>query len=219
MLQAETVQTCVSIAYVGVLLSLATSFTYYSKRYFLSAGRSFLFFWLIFDALIHIFRTCTYFSHAVEGPFVYLSVNGRTVSSSNGFFASLWQEYSHADSRWGVADPGIVSIEALTVLLKGPLALYTAWLVLKSNEKYHIYLCFLCLSELYGDYMTFVPEWFTNTAALDTQDPLHLWFYLVISNGVWVVIPGFLLIQSTCALSRMVDAVSVKSQSSSKKAV
>ena len=219
MLQAETVQTCVSIAYVGVLIGLATSFTYYSKRYFLTAGHSFLFFWLIFDALIHIFRTCTYFSHAVEGPFVYLSVNGRTVSSSNGFFASLWQEYSHADSRWGVADPGIVSVEALTVLLKGPLALYTAWLVLKSNEKYHICLCFLCLSELYGDYMTFVPEWFTSTAALDTQDPLHFWFYLVISNGVWVVIPGFLLIQSTCALIRMVDAVSVKSQASSKKAV
>lgn len=57
---AETVQTCVSIAYVGVLIGLATVSTSYSKRYHLSAGRNFLFFWLIFDALIHIFRTCTH---------------------------------------------------------------------------------------------------------------------------------------------------------------
>lgn len=148
-------------------------------------------------------------SLAVEGPFVYLSINGRTVNTSSGFFASVWREYSNADARWGVADPCIVSVEMLTVVLAGPLALYTAWLVLSANEKYHIYLCFLCICELYGDYMTFVPEWFTNAAALDTQNALHFWFYLVISNGVWVVLPVFLLFKSTCALYRMVDAASV----------
>ena len=58
----------------------------------------------------------------VEGPFVYLSMHGRTVNASRGFFASVWQEYSLADSRWGVADPGIVAVELLTVVVKGPLA-------------------------------------------------------------------------------------------------
>lgn len=145
----------------------------------------------------------------VEGPFVYLSMHGRTVNASRGFFASVWQEYSLADSRWGVADPGIVAVELLTVVVKGPLALYTSWLVLKDNAKYHIWLCFLCLAELYGDYMTFVPEFFTNAAALDTQNPLHLWFYLVISNGAWVITPAYLLVKSTYALVRMADASSV----------
>ena len=126
----------------------------------------------------------------VEGPFVYLSMHGRTVNASRGFFASVWQEYSLADSRWGVADPGIVAVELLTVVVKGPLALYTSWLVLKDNAKYHIWLCFLCLAELYGDYMTFVPEFFTNAAALDTQNPLHLWFYLVISNCLLYTSPS-----------------------------
>lgn len=60
MASIETIQTCVSIAYVGALIVLAIVFTSYSKRYRLSEGRNLLFFWLIFDALIHIFRTCTY---------------------------------------------------------------------------------------------------------------------------------------------------------------
>ena len=55
---------------------------------------------------------------------MYLSMHGRTVNASRGFFASVWQEYSLADSRWGVADPGIVAVELLTVVVKGPLALY-----------------------------------------------------------------------------------------------
>lgn len=89
----------------------------------------------------------------VEGPFVWLSLQGRTVETSRGFFASVWQEYSYADRRWAVADAGIVSVELLTVVLTGPLAAYTAWLVLRRDAGYHVWLVLLCGAELYGDYV------------------------------------------------------------------
>lgn len=127
---------------------------------------------------------------------MWLSVQGRTVATSRGFFASVWQEYSYADRRWAVADAGIVSVELLTVVLTGPLAAYTAWLVLRRDAGYHVWLVLLCGAELYGDYvrarltqMTFVPEWLAHapvgvrlTQSLSTDNPLHLYFYLVASN-------------------------------------
>lgn len=79
---------------------------------------------------------------------------GRTVNTSKGFFASIWQEYSYADARWGIADSGIVSVELLTVVLTGPLAAYTALLVLRKDLRYHFWIILLCVAELYGDYVS-----------------------------------------------------------------
>lgn len=89
----------------------------------------------------------------MEAPFVYLSLGGRTVGTSHGFFASIWQEYSLADKRWAVADSCIVAVELLTAAFAGPLALFTAWLVQRNDLQYHFWLCVLCVAELYGDYV------------------------------------------------------------------
>lgn len=43
-------------------------------------------------------------------------------------------EYARADRRWAEADPTVVSLELLTVLLGGPLAVYVCWLVRKGDE-------------------------------------------------------------------------------------
>ncbi|WFD32025.1 hypothetical protein MSPP1_003067 [Malassezia sp. CBS 17886] len=174
MLSPETVQTAGSIAYVGVILGTTALLGAIAHTSSLPRGMRWLFFWLTFDALIHIF---------LEGPFVYLSVAGRT-------------EYSHADTRWATADPGIVAVELLTAVLTGPLAAYTAYLVQRADKRYHVWLMALCIAELYGDYMTFVPEWLVGSPSLDVENALHMWFYLAFSNGVWVVIPLYLLCTS-----------------------
>jgi hypothetical protein len=36
----------------------------------------------------------------------------------------------------------------------------------------------------------------TGSKALNTSNPLYLWVYLTIANGVWVVVPLLLLWQS-----------------------
>ncbi|XP_058404111.1 emopamil-binding protein-like isoform X2 [Diceros bicornis minor] len=81
--------------------------------------------WLCYDALVHF---------ALEGPFVYLSLVGN-VADSDGLIASLWKEYGKADARWLYFDPTIVSLEILTVVLDGSLALVLIYAIVK--EKYY----------------------------------------------------------------------------------
>lgn len=55
--------------------------------------------------------------------------------------------------------------------------------------------------ELYGGWMTFAPEWLTGSPNLDTSCFLYLWVYLVFFNGLWVVAPVLLLVQSYSAIT------------------
>nr|XP_023960326.1 emopamil-binding protein-like isoform X2 [Chrysemys picta bellii] len=77
-----------------------------------------------------------------EGPFVYLSLIG-TVAESDNIFASLWKEYGRADARWLYSDPTIVSLEILTVVLDGLLALILIYAIIK--DKYYRCLVPICL--------------------------------------------------------------------------
>ena len=61
----------------------------------------------------------------------FLNRPDRIYGSNQGtnIFAKLWQDYAKADRRWGGADVTIISLEILTVVLGGPLALYVAELI------------------------------------------------------------------------------------------
>ncbi|KAM3585597.1 uncharacterized protein V6R79_022133 [Siganus canaliculatus] len=146
--------------------------------------------WLFYDVIVHL---------TLEGPFVYMSLVG-TVETSEGPLAELWKEYGKADSRWLVSDPTIVSIEILTVVLDSVLGLLLIHAVLKDKYYRHFLQVALCVCELYGGWMTFCPDWLVGSPSLDTSRPLYLWVYLVFFNGVWVVVPALLLVQSWFSL-------------------
>uniref|UniRef100_A0A8C9USS2 EBP like n=1 Tax=Spermophilus dauricus TaxID=99837 RepID=A0A8C9USS2_SPEDA len=128
--------------------------------------------------------------------FVYFSLVGN-VADSKGLIASL------SDARWLYFDPTIVSLEILTAVLDGFLALFLIYAIVKEKYYRHFLQITLCVCELYGDWMTFSPEWLIGSPNLDTDDWLHFWVYLVFFNGVWVLIPGLLLWQSWVELRRM----------------
>lgn len=129
--------------------------------------------------------------------------------------ARMWREYGKADSRWLGADLGVVALEILTVLLGGPIAAYICYLVYKSSSTnssssssstlaqkqtagmYTGRMWFmavgLAVAELYGGFMTFGPEWLSGNSALETNDPVFLWLYLVFFNILWVVVPAWVL--------------------------
>ena len=44
--------------------------------------------------------------------------------------------------------------------------------------------------------MTFCPEWLTGSKNLRTDNFLYLWVYLVFFNGLWVILPVYMLWQS-----------------------
>ncbi|KAL8950044.1 MAG: hypothetical protein Q9222_003904 [Ikaeria aurantiellina] len=119
--------------------------------------------------------------------------------------ALLWQEYARADARWSRTDTTIISIELLTVFIAGPLALYICFLLQKPTTNNHkppttrkaqqpwFLMTILATAELYGGFMTFAPELLTGNTNLDTGNAMFLWVYLVFFNGLWVVLPGWVL--------------------------
>lgn len=158
-----------------------------------SAEDRWILLWLFYDIIVHL---------TLEGPFVYMSLVG-TVETSEGPLAELWKEYGKADSRWLISDPTIVSIEILTVVLDSLLALLLVHAVLKGKYYRHFLQIALSVCELYGGWMTFCPDWLVGSPSLNTSSWLHLWVYLVFFNGIWVLVPVLLLIQSWFSLRRL----------------
>ena len=132
-----------------------------------------LFIWHAFDALTHLvlegsylyncFFTYTVVSHTSDYPHPasltlpgvhFLQYTDRLYGSNygNSPMAKLWQEYAKADSRWGGADLVIISIELLTVLIEGPLALYVCELIRRQDQggKLWFWAIIIATGELYG---------------------------------------------------------------------
>ncbi|KAF3688244.1 Emopamil-binding protein-like Emopamil-binding-related protein [Channa argus] len=146
--------------------------------------------WLFYDVIVHL---------TLEGPFVYMSLVG-TVEMSAGPLAELWKEYGKADSRWLISDPTIISIEILTVIVDSLLAVLLIHAVLKDKFYRHFIQIALSVCELYGSWMTFCPDWLIGSPHLNTSNWLYLWVYLVFFNGVWILVPVLLLVQSWLCL-------------------
>ncbi|KAH9891568.1 Emopamil-binding protein [Cubamyces lactineus] len=145
------------------------------------------FIWLAFDGIIH---------YTLEGSFVYYSLFGKQVNTSSGPMAQMWKEYALADSRWGTADPTIVSLELLTVFGVGTMCFYVLKQLIQRDPARHYWIIVLSTSEIYGGWMTFCPEWLTGSPSLDTSNALYLWVYLVFMNIIWVFVPLWLMYDS-----------------------
>ncbi|KAI0661962.1 Emopamil-binding protein [Cubamyces menziesii] len=145
------------------------------------------FIWLAFDGIIH---------YTLEGSFVYYSMFGKQVITSSGPMAQMWKEYALADSRWGTADPTIVSLELLTVFGVGTMCFYVLKQLIQRDPARHYWIIVLSTSEIYGGWMTFCPEWLTGSPSLDTSNALYLWVYLVFMNIIWVFVPLWLMYDS-----------------------
>ena len=182
-----TKQSLLALSFVGGLVGTAIISASVSLPKRTSRKARWIFIWLAFDALCHF---------TLEGSFLYLSIQGRTVNSSKGFFAYLWQDYAKADARWGFSDPTVVSLEILTVLGAGPIAAFCAYLIAKNKSSYHFWVVVLSVAELYGGFMTFAPEWLTGNKYLNGSTFLLMWVYLFFMNMAWVVIPFYLIVDS-----------------------
>ncbi|KAI5792624.1 Emopamil-binding protein [Pyronema domesticum] len=173
-----------------------------------------IYIWHIFDALTHLTLEASfcYYSLFSSAPFpaentVTLFGNSAVsygVKYSSAPLAKLWQEYARADLRWGNSDVTTLCIELITVVLAGPLALWVAEMIRKGEGRRWFWMAILATAEIYGGWMTFAPEWFSGNQNLVTDNFMYKWVYLAFFNGLWVVIPVWLLIE---AYFEMVPAV------------
>jgi EXPERA (EXPanded EBP superfamily) len=123
-----------------------------------------LFIWHFFDFLIHsIFEgsflyNCFFLSvpFTASHPYADLFNNflgtGRLYGSAYGdnLGSKLWMVYAKADRRWAGADLTVVSLELLTVLCAGPLALYICLGIAKRDVMVPFWMIILATGELYG---------------------------------------------------------------------
>uniref|UniRef100_A0AAZ3S757 EBP like n=1 Tax=Oncorhynchus tshawytscha TaxID=74940 RepID=A0AAZ3S757_ONCTS len=77
---------------------------------------------------------------------------------SNRYPVHVGKEYGKADERWLHSDPTIVSLELLTVVLDGILALVLVYAIVKDKHYRHFVQITLCVCELYRGWMTFCPD-------------------------------------------------------------
>ncbi|KAK0728120.1 Emopamil-binding protein [Lasiosphaeria miniovina] len=185
-----------------------------------------LFIWHAFDALIHFVLEGSFLYHCFfssvlataagsksfyPDPHNFLGTTARVHGAQAGGdnpFAQLWMVYARADRRWAGVDLGVVSLELLTVLIVGPLAVLTCYDIAKKNvARANIIMIVIATAEIYGGFMTFCPEWLVGNLNLDTSNFMYLWVYLVFFNTLWVWIPLYAIY---VASSDIVDAFRVR---------
>ncbi|KAG7288861.1 hypothetical protein NEMBOFW57_005220 [Staphylotrichum longicolle] len=196
-----------------------------------------LFIWHAFDALIHFVLEGSFVYHCLfssapapitgnekaywPDPSNYLG-NGRARAGAGGgaaevmhgaqaggggALATLWMVYARADARWAGVDLTVLSLEMLTVVFGGLMACAVCWDIARKSPRANLGMVVLATAELYGGYMTFMPEWLTGSVNLDTSNFMYKWIFLVFFNGLWVVVPLYAIY---VAADDMFDAFRVR---------
>ena len=134
--------------------------------------------WFFLDAVTHL---------TMELAYVVLAL-GPTAAGSRSFWGWIWSEYARADVRWSGRDSTILSIEIMTACIIGPLCFGCFLGYLNKTTWRHPLALAVSVAELYGGWMTFVPEWVSSTGAL-SKDWYHVLVYLFFFNMLWVFVP------------------------------
>ena len=99
------------------------------------------------------------------------------------------KEYAKADSRYAARDAFTIVMEGVTAFFVGPLCLAAAWAYTAAAPWRHLAALVASVCQLYGDALYFGTAAFEGMAHT-RGEPLYFWFYFVVLNGVWVVLPG-----------------------------
>ncbi|KAK4162764.1 putative Emopamil-binding protein-like protein [Cladorrhinum sp. PSN259] len=176
-----------------------------------------LFIWHAFDALIHFVLEGSFVYHCLfsstevrnvkgldywpdpegflgrglgNGRGRWVRVGGAQAGGEN-VMAKLWMVYAKADRRWAGVDLTVLSIEIITVVFAGAMAVLVCYDIAKRNPRKNLVMIILATAEIYGGYMTFMPEWLSGSNNLDTSNFMYTYIFLAFFNGLWVVIPAY----------------------------
>lgn len=148
--------------------------------------------WWIFTGLTHII---------LEG---YFAFSPEFYKERTPFYlAEVWKEYSKGDSRYAARDSAIVTVEGITAVLEGPaslLVVYAIW----AKKPYSYTLQFaICLGQLYGCLVYFITAYLEGDNF--SASPHHYWFYYILANSFWIVIPSVIAIRCWKKISSAVS--------------
>lgn len=158
--------------------------------------------WFMCTGLIHF---------VVEG---YVVVNSKFYQDRSGnILSEIWKEYSKADSRYATRDDFVISMEAVTAFLEGPGCFLIVWALCARKAWRHAAVVLVSLGQLYGDVLYFGTCLHGGVDRHTRPEFIYFWFYFVIINGIWIVIPFACIVwavkRTTAAVAAM-DGTAVK---------
>ncbi len=144
---------------------------------------------------------------AVTGA-IHLVIEGYVVVTpdyyqhpADNYLSEAWKEYTKADSRYASRDSFVISMEAVTAFLVGPLCFVATHGILKNRPWRWVLSLVVSVCQVYGDvlyYGTCFLEGFVHSR----PEPLYFWVYFVLLNALWVVIPACVGVHSWRELTR-----------------
>ncbi|KAF8055095.1 Ebp [Scenedesmus sp. PABB004] len=152
--------------------------------------------WFLCSGLIHLI---------IEGNVV---LNSRFYTDTSGnILNEIWKEYSKADSRYATRDDFVISMEAVTAFLEGPGCLAIVWAMLRSKPWRHTAVLAVSLGQLYGDVLYFGTCLHGGVSRHSRPEALYFWFYFVIVNAVWIVVPLACIAHAARAINAAVAGI------------
>lgn len=123
--------------------------------------------------------------------------------TSGSYLSDAWKEYTKADSRYATRDDFIISMEAITAFIWGPLCPIVVYGILKSKPWRFTLMLIVSLGQIYGDvlyYGTCMLEGFVHSR----PEPVYFWGFFVALNFLWILIPGYMMAYAIENLNRAV---------------
>jgi cholestenol delta-isomerase len=137
--------------------------------------------WFLLSGSIHII---------FEGYYV---ANATTLASKQTVLGQMWKEYAFSDSRYLTQNAQVFCLEAITVLVWGPLCVLVAALITtRSAWRYPLQIV-VSLGQLYGDALYYATSYFDHQIygiSYSRPEAFYFWFYFVTMNAIWIVGPA-----------------------------
>jgi cholestenol Delta-isomerase len=161
-------------------------------------------FWLLWSGLIHIVMEASYGSfHEVvttKSSITFTQFLFSHVGISQWFdprwWASVYTQYARYDARYMEQDPLVIFI-CYTEFILGPLCFFLVYLIHKGSAYRHRVQILLCTAQFYGTVLYFLAPVVQKTwARVMTHDTFELWVFVIILNGLWMIVPALMVGQS-----------------------
>lgn len=147
----------------------------------LSKGELLTIMWFVLSGAIHIF---------FEG---YYAANYATLGSKQTLLGQMWKEYAFSDSRYLTKNSFVLCVESITALFWGPGSLLVAGLVVARHPMRYPLQMLVSMGQFYGDVLYYATSFFDHyTAGISYSRPeaFYFWFYFILMNFFWIIIPG-----------------------------
>jgi len=121
----------------------------------------------------------------------------------------VWKEYALSDSRYLTSDPFTLCVEAITVLVWGPLCYATAVSIARDSHLQHPLQIIVSVAHLYGValyYATCYVEHLYHGVSYSRPEVLYFWVYYVGFNAPWVAVPMVILFRSVGRVRQVFEA-------------